>query len=434
VALSLALAALVGAVSVAAWQAFVHSGWGARLRGMNEIVFVGVQNFSARNGWESTTVGCVTIISGSQGESQGNSPGASSCAYTSGFSPGLLSAAASPQLYVVRPDGSGLRQLTHGSDGYYFSPVWSPDGSQIAAFFVSNQGGAVAQLVVMDADGAHVHEVGGVLLHLDAFSQAAGQSFSPNSRLIAWSPTGDQMVALTGAGRYALVKADGSGLRRFDAFLPAWSPDGHTLAYYTIDPNDRAGSVFFGRPVYRLELLDTRTLHARRLSNLKLLNNEALAWSPDGRFLAVSVFPGGNFQSQANDALLIVSADGGETKATIQWVGARVQQIAWSPDGEKLAVVLQRFNVVTQPADAGAPVGSEVWVINRDGANNHKIGMSDDGQPSWAPDGKRLVFVSADELTLMIADTSAQAEAAVHVVPLPLAFLLAPSWSPLAGI
>jgi Tol biopolymer transport system component len=148
----------------------------------------------------------------------------------------------------------------------------------------------------------------------------------------------------------------------------------------------------------------------------------------------VSVFPGGNFQSQANDALLIVSADGGETKATIQWVGARVQQIAWSPDGEKLAVVLQRFNVVTQPADAGAPVGSEVWVINRDGANNHKIGMSDDGQPSWAPDGKRLVFVSADELTLMIADTSAQAEAAVHVVPLPLAFLLAPSWSPLAGI
>ncbi len=93
VAFSLALVALALLASLAAWQGFVHSPWGARLGALNEIVFVGGQAADGASGVLGDTTFSV-----------------------------------SPQVYVARPDGSGLRRLTNQADGSYFSPVWSPDG------------------------------------------------------------------------------------------------------------------------------------------------------------------------------------------------------------------------------------------------------------------------------------------------------------------
>ena len=50
-------------------------------------------------------------------------------------------------IYVVRPDGTGLRRLTRNRAGV---PAWSPDGSRIA--FASGRSGR-PQLYVMNADG-----------------------------------------------------------------------------------------------------------------------------------------------------------------------------------------------------------------------------------------------------------------------------------------
>ena len=54
----------------------------------------------------------------------------------------------------MRPDGSGLRRLTNPSNGFYFSPVWSPDGTRIAAYSGARHDDLIAHLVVMDADGS----------------------------------------------------------------------------------------------------------------------------------------------------------------------------------------------------------------------------------------------------------------------------------------
>jgi Tol biopolymer transport system component len=390
VVFSLALVALVLLASVAAWQAFVHSTWASRLRGMNQIIFVG---------------------------------GASS-------EPSNSSAA--PQLYAIQPDGSGLHQLTTQASGSYFSPAWSPDGSRIAAFDVANKGDPVAHLVVMDADGANAHLLPTVALPLDTFNKSIAASISMLRNNIAWSPDGSQLVALVSSGQYMLIHTDGTRPYPFNGLLPTWSPDGRYLAYYVDVPSNQDTSDSGGQ-VYTIELLDTQTYQTRQLSGLPALDGEALAWSPNGRYLAVSAFQGGSFQSRPIDSIMLVRPDGSNPVMIAQWLDAQVQQAVWSSDSQNLAVVVQHYTLAgdgTFQLDAGA----EVWVLNLDGSNTRQIGLSDGGTPSWSPDGKRLVYDGTDGQTLLIADTSVQPKATIQTLSPSLAFLFAPCWSPLGGI
>jgi Tol biopolymer transport system component len=61
----------------------------------------------------------------------------------------------SPQLYLMNPDGTGLRHLLTGMWGEY--PDWSPDGKKIA--FMSNIGTDSFVLYVMNADGSGITRV-----------------------------------------------------------------------------------------------------------------------------------------------------------------------------------------------------------------------------------------------------------------------------------
>ncbi|HEY9429452.1 MAG TPA: hypothetical protein VIR34_19995 [Gemmatimonadaceae bacterium] len=77
----------------------------------------------------------------------------------------LLGTAAYPEdFYVMRPDGSGLQQLSWAGaepkfEMFDFSPVWSPDGTQIA--FGSTRATCQTAPWVMDATGTNVSHIGG---------------------------------------------------------------------------------------------------------------------------------------------------------------------------------------------------------------------------------------------------------------------------------
>lgn len=126
----------------------------------------------------------------------------------------------SSQIYTVRPDGSGLRQLTHLGPGQNaFGPHWSADGQRIA--YVSDITGSAA-VWVMQGDGTRNHE---------PLSDPGYDHFSPS-----WSPDGQRLV-LSRCSQFlrtcalAVVRNDGTGLRvivggNWNFWEPVWSPDG----------------------------------------------------------------------------------------------------------------------------------------------------------------------------------------------------------------
>ena len=58
-------------------------------------------------------------------------------------------------IFIIRPDGGGVRQLTHG-EGDNESPTWSPDGRMIA-FSSTRQGGSA--IWVLQTNGTGIRRV-----------------------------------------------------------------------------------------------------------------------------------------------------------------------------------------------------------------------------------------------------------------------------------
>jgi TolB protein len=126
-------------------------------------------------------------------------------------------------LQSIRLDGSGLRQLTKGPDGY---PTWSADGrlAFLRGATTAADGTILYSLVVANADGSAEHEV-----HLPFV--AGGP--------LAWSPDG-AWIALTGITALStlpavqsdiwIVHPDGTGAMAItntpdlSEGFPAWAP------------------------------------------------------------------------------------------------------------------------------------------------------------------------------------------------------------------
>jgi hypothetical protein len=144
------------------------------------------------------------------------------------------------ELYVVRDDGSGLRQLPGDSQYSAGTPRWSADGRRLAYVRTSPPGSARVQEVgVVDSSGS-------------------------NRRILA------------------------SGTE------PAWSPDDHWIAYIPAERGPgRGGSIHVVRPdgtgdreIFRNQ---ERSTYFRGWGDIvEGLPSSRLTWSPDGRWLAFS--------------------------------------------------------------------------------------------------------------------------------------------------
>jgi TolB protein len=124
-------------------------------------------------------------------------------------------------LFVIRPDGTGLRRLTTLA-GEVRGPVWSPDGTQVAFGRLVGWHGAVA---VVEADGSGYREL----------TTAYG------SPLPAWSPNGRSLAFLNPHSRgIVLLEIAAGGVSELPVradlqSAPAWSPDGSRIAYVADD-------------------------------------------------------------------------------------------------------------------------------------------------------------------------------------------------------
>lgn len=219
-------------------------------------------------------------------------------------------------LVVVAADGSAERVVTTAGTGVY-GPVWSPDGSRIA--FGKNGG-----LSVVAADGS------GTATVVDP--GARYPSWTPDSRLSAARSDGE-LVVYDGDMARVLTGDD------FGAVAPEWSPDGRMVAYMS----------------NRVMVVGADGTGGRALTEVCCASEyvgSPMAWSPDGRSLAV--IDAANVRTVAVD---------GSPLATLP--AASVP--AWSPDGGRLAFIDQRTALV------GGQVAMEVGVANADGSNRRIV-------------------------------------------------------------
>lgn len=147
-------------------------------------------------------------------------------------------------LYKIRPDGSGVTQLTD-DEGKVNSATWSADGDRIALVLEEAAGNdGLGDIYLINPDGSGLKHI------TDGDINAGDVSWAPNEGKIAF--TGRQSD--TGELNIYVINSDGSGLSQVTEsdqhdMHPTWSPSGDKIAFesfrsdgfngdiWTIDPD-----------------------------------------------------------------------------------------------------------------------------------------------------------------------------------------------------
>jgi Tol biopolymer transport system component len=301
-------------------------------------------------------------------------------------------------VYLIRPDGTGLRNLTPGQEGLYgFS--WSPDGSRIAVVASACNAPRVS---VIDVDGGGAVEVA-------AFDGSAG-GLQWIVWGLQWSPDGRQLAVPArpyeeGAPHHTyLVNPDGSGepVELFEGLPLGWSPDGESLVFFTHSDGGATLNVF-----------DMATHTATVIDRGWTFSY--LTWSPDGERMAYTMY-----STEATPGEVVVTDRDGGNRRVIAEEGSRS---AWSPDGRYVAFTLGEGPagwIAVVPADGGeeyvrlargdvfrwSPKADAIAVSHAgdwgsslkllDVATHEAVDLASDVVPgsslSFSPDGRRLIF------------------------------------------
>jgi TolB protein len=188
----------------------------------------------------------------------------------------------------------------------------------------------------------------------------------------AWSPDGRELAYVSFESQKAVVYVQdtSSGKRRALANFrgsnsaPAWSPDGQTLA---VTLSRDGGS--------QLYLIGRNGDNVRRLTQSIGIDTESV-FSPDGRFVYFVSDRGGSPQ-------IYRTAVSGGNAERITFAGSYNISPAISPDGRSLAYIARQGNVFrlhVQDLSGGAP--------------QPLSDTSDDESPSFAPNGRLIIYAS----------------------------------------
>jgi Tol biopolymer transport system component len=172
----------------------------------------------------------------------------------------------------------------------------------------------------------------------------------------------------TNAAEIWVMNGDGTDRRRLtynDTFdLGAvWSPDGHTIAFYSADPTEPH--------VYLIPAAGgEQTL-------LTEMRSRFPSWSVTGKI----AFDNGG---PTFGDIFVINADGTGLERLTHDPSQRNIRPDWSPNGQKIAFSSTRDG------------NTEIYVMNADGSDQTRLTFNpaDDGAPAWSPDGQKIVFQS----------------------------------------
>lgn len=227
-------------------------------------------------------------------------------------------------------------------------------------------------LWVLDAGGSHQLATGGT------FSQP---NWSPDGSGLAYVYRGTNFADIfttddQGQSQTRLTNSQSTILDNNDwNFRPAWSPDGKLIAFVS-----DLTSTF--PTLWLMNAADGSGRHAVAAPGLQQEAVDALAWSPDGTQLAVTLF---NEPGPTQIALVPLGATGRQSGRLLTTLAGGALDPAWAPDGSWIAFAGREG------------YGMDLYAVHPDGTSVTRL--TSDGQlvraPTFSPDGQHLAYLSS---------------------------------------
>ena len=289
-------------------------------------------------------------------------------------------------LFIVRPDGSGLKRVgEHGN--FCGSPKWKSDSRHVIAYCMSAEqtlsnrraipeagpDGSDTRLVSFDVNtGAseNVKTAGGVMFNPSYVGATVGYI-----RKYAQGP---------GAGIYYV---DGRSGPKGDVRSASWSPDGTHVAFHrrVAAPAPTWRPTFSRNPAYALTMTGVLP-----------------SFSPAGdRFVLTGRPP--DPARPFGASIMVVSSGADKGDVIFKDDSRNVLAPQWSPRGDAIIFSIGAFDAFFHgfsarfvKPDQRAEGGAQVAMINPDGTGFREItsGSDNNAFPSMSPDGARVVFRS----------------------------------------
>ncbi len=319
-------------------------------------------------------------------------------------------------IYIIHPDGSGLKKITE-SGNFCGSPKWMGDSRHIVAYCMKAEQTLANRLGNPDPGNdtrlVSIDTATGASKDL-----AAGPGVKMNPSPLPENDIGyvRKDKADAGAGIYYISGKRGP---RGDIRTASWSPDGKHVVFHKrlTAPLPALQKTFSRNPNYELSLTGTYLP----------------AFSPSGDRFVTNSRPSAN---PFGASLFVTTSATGRSEVVHQEKNRNVLAAQWSPRGDKIIFSIGAFGaffdgfheVFLKPADR-VEGGAQVAIVNPDGTAFEELttGTGNNAFPSFAPDGKRFVFrtFEADRYGLRIIDLETKA-----VAILTTAYDNFPLWSP----
>jgi Tol biopolymer transport system component len=291
---------------------------------------------------------------------------------------------------VIDPDGRNETRLV---DGTVSSPRWSPDGTHIAFVRLVDAESFLFELFLIDADGTNERQL---------TSGSAGPmhslAWAPDGSRIAlvYEPTSDDPEGGITQRQVRVVPVEtGEPVTVYQhqmALIGGWSPDGTRLLVYPEGVWDDGG-IFAAR---------SDGSGVEQLTEESGLEIEVAGWTPGGGYS-----PDGSrilfwTGKDGLDRIELMNADGNERRFLTEAGTMSESQATWSRDGQRIAYSGWEPGATEESRRAGwADVA--IWVMNADGTGPTRLTSGHD--PTFAPDGERIVFYRDDEPGVYVVDS-----------------------------